>query len=389
MKYKVLHLSTSHSGGAGIAARNMSRELNLNGVSSAFISLENESFFPEDNEFAIKRSVLTKYQGGLTSRIQDLLSSKTYFTLVSVPALNIKDLQKFGTPGELTLHIHNWFNLAGIRTFRKLARRGYRFVFTLHDMRLLTGGCHYSLQCIGFKKGCKNCPHLPQVFSLATAKNHSRQVEFFREFSTVIRVVAPSRWLTSIASKHFFPLGITPEYVPNYHPSLPLNSKKTVSKFDSGRSLRLGIASANLSSYLKGGDLTDALLQEIKLRRIPADMLFLRDFSDQKDGMESFWSSIDFLLVLSRADNSPNVIHEARIHGVPVIGTDVGGIPELLDNAFDIKIETKDAKVPFLADLIENLLLRKEQYSKITPPAFEYSSESILKIAEVYRGFSV
>jgi glycosyltransferase involved in cell wall biosynthesis len=139
---------------------------------------------------------------------------------------------------------------------------------------------------------------------------------------------------------------------------------------------------------LKGGDLTDALLQEIKLRRIPADMLFLRDFSDQKDGMESFWSSIDFLLVLSRADNSPNVIHEARIHGVPVIGTDVGGIPELLDNAFDIKIEAKDAEVPFLTELIENLLLRKEEYSKAIPPAFEYSSESILKIAEVYRGLS-
>jgi glycosyltransferase involved in cell wall biosynthesis len=139
---------------------------------------------------------------------------------------------------------------------------------------------------------------------------------------------------------------------------------------------------------LKGGDLTDALLQEIKLRRIPADMLFLRDFSDQKDGMESFWSSIDFLLVLSRADNSPNVIHEARIHGVPVIGTDVGGIPELLDNSFDIKIEAKDAEVPFLTDLIGNLLLRKEEYSKATPPAFQYSSESILKIAEVYRGLS-
>ena len=36
MKYKVLHLSTSHSGGAGIAARNLSRELNLNGIPSAY-----------------------------------------------------------------------------------------------------------------------------------------------------------------------------------------------------------------------------------------------------------------------------------------------------------------------------------------------------------------
>jgi len=105
--------------------------------------------------------------------------------------------------------------------------------------------------------------------------------------------------------------------------------------------------------------------------------------------MESFWSRIDFLLVLSRADNSPNVIHEARIHGVPVIGTDVGGIPELLDNSFDIKIEAKDAEVSSLSELIENLVLRKQEYSKATPPAFEYSSDSIQKITEIYRELSI
>ena len=54
MKYKVLHLSTSHSGGAGIAARNLSRELNLNGVSSAFLSLDSGSYLSEVNEFAIR-----------------------------------------------------------------------------------------------------------------------------------------------------------------------------------------------------------------------------------------------------------------------------------------------------------------------------------------------
>jgi glycosyltransferase involved in cell wall biosynthesis len=215
------------------------------------------------------------------------------------------------------------------------------------------------------------------------------QMEFFQEFSTVIRVVAPSRWLTTLASKQLSVLGINPEYVPNFHPTRPLNSIKTISRFDSGRALKLGVASANLSSYLKGGDLTDALLQEIKQRRIPAEMIYLRDFSDLADGIELFWSSIDFLLVLSRADNSPNVIHEARIHGVPVIGTDVGGIPELLDNSFDIKIEAKDAEVPFLSELIENLVLRKVEYSKATPPAFEYSSDSIHKIAGIYRGLSI
>jgi glycosyltransferase involved in cell wall biosynthesis len=42
---------------------------------------------------------------------------------------------------------------------------------------------------------------------------------------------------------------------------------------------------------------------------------------------------------LSRAENSPNVIHEAKQLGIPVIASRIGGITELLDENFDIGIE--------------------------------------------------
>jgi glycosyltransferase involved in cell wall biosynthesis len=47
--------------------------------------------------------------------------------------------------------------------------------------------------------------------------------------------------------------------------------------------------------------------------------------------------------VLSRADNSPNVIHEAKILGIPVIATSVGGITELLNKNYDFLINPEDA----------------------------------------------
>ena len=31
-------------------------------------------------------------------------------------------------------------------------------VITLHDQRLLTGGCHYTTTCQGFMSDCSNCP---------------------------------------------------------------------------------------------------------------------------------------------------------------------------------------------------------------------------------------
>jgi glycosyltransferase involved in cell wall biosynthesis len=43
-------------------------------------------------------------------------------------------------------------------------------------------------------------------------------------------------------------------------------------------------------------------------------------------------STIDLVIVPSNQDNSPSVIGEALSVGVPVIGSDAGGIPEVLRN---------------------------------------------------------
>jgi glycosyltransferase involved in cell wall biosynthesis len=43
-------------------------------------------------------------------------------------------------------------------------------------------------------------------------------------------------------------------------------------------------------------------------------------------------STIDLVVVPSNQDNSPSVIGEALSVGVPVIGSDAGGIPEVLRN---------------------------------------------------------
>ena len=43
--------------------------------------------------------------------------------------------------------------------------------------------------------------------------------------------------------------------------------------------------------------------------------------------MASLLSTIDLVIVPSSQDNSPSVIGEALAVGVPVMGSDVGGIP--------------------------------------------------------------
>ena len=54
-----------------------------------------------------------------------------------------------------------------------------------------------------------------------------------------------------------------------------------------------------------------------------------RGFIDS-DGREAFFAEIDCLVVPSEwKDPAPLVVNEARARGVPVIGADIGGIPEI------------------------------------------------------------
>ncbi len=384
MKYAVLHLSTSHTGGAGIAARNLSAALNSAGIPSAFLAIANPDFFPEDNEISADRGKIQRLASGLNARFQRSLNRQTYFTLFSVPVLKFNAVRSLGGPESLILHIHNWFNLLDFKTMQKLAEAKYNFVFTLHDMRLFTGGCHYSLECNKYLHGCIACPKITWFLSLQTSRNLKRQKNFLQRYSSQIKVIAPSRWLTSIAAAQLEPLGISVAYVPNFHPEPKVDCSSPKVKLRGDHRLALGIASLDPNSYLKGGDLLPEIQKIIQQKSLPVQFIYLRDFENSPNGSSRFWKQVDYLLVLSRADNSPNVIHEARINGVKVLGTNVGGITELLIKNFDVPITLSHLNPTHIVNVIENLISSQESQDSVEPPKFNYSEGAISGISEVY-----
>jgi glycosyltransferase involved in cell wall biosynthesis len=46
--------------------------------------------------------------------------------------------------------------------------------------------------------------------------------------------------------------------------------------------------------------------------------------------MSNFWKNVDVLIVPSITENFPTVIAEAAYRAIPVIATNVGGIPEMI-----------------------------------------------------------
>ena len=71
--FKVIHLSTTHTGGAGLAARRLNQSLNILGVESVFLALSRLDFQVKLNEVSIKRNFTTKFLSGIMARLQSNL----------------------------------------------------------------------------------------------------------------------------------------------------------------------------------------------------------------------------------------------------------------------------------------------------------------------------
>jgi glycosyltransferase involved in cell wall biosynthesis len=352
---KVVHFSTSHTGGAGIAARNLNAALNKAGFDSAFLALDNENFIPAANEFAISRNRNQQLIGAASSLFHKYLYNETYFTLGSISALNSAQVKEL-VPQNSIIHIHNWFNLIDFDLLDELLGYGYKVVFTLHDMRVLTGGCHYSLNCLNYLADCSNCPYLPKGLQGFPKRILKETRSFFAGHDKQIFFIAPSRWLSDVAiSSKLIPESHI-KFIPNVHHFERIenrNQPQQILRSDK-RVLNIGIASLDAKSKLKGGDLLEATSLELASGGVKFE--FLSEYVSSGCGQDAFWAGIDYLLVASRADNSPNVIHEAKLRNIPVIGTKIGGITELLNLDFDIGIDEFQLNSAHLIGIFNSLL---------------------------------
>jgi glycosyltransferase involved in cell wall biosynthesis len=387
-EFKIVHLSTSHGGGAGIAARRLNHSLRSVGVDSIFVALSHKEFKLNEGEIEIKRSIISRIFSAISTKFSKLFQKKTYFTFISYASLNFRNLESFGGPENTIFHIHNWFNLVSFVTIKKLLKKKYRIVFTLHDQRLFTGGCHYSLDCEEFTSSCDKCPLLPYPINRVTKTLLLSQKKLISKYQNQITIIAPSKWILKLLNKSQVLKFSNSNMIPNVHNKML--SKIVLKNYDqpSEKSdLKIGIASVDRFSPLKGGDLVEKIQHVIVEAGIQVKLLYLSDYFQTKLNPESFWSSIDYLLVLSRADNSPNVIHEAKIRGLPVIGTNVGGISELLDLTYDFHIDMKENVVSQVLEIFkkissENLITNSNQ---IRENYLKYSSNALQDLIDVYR----
>lgn len=327
--WRVIHLSTGHAGGAGLAARRLNAGLNEIGVNSKFLALSKKSFKLQMNELGIKRNLFRITLSVLMLRFQKNYSKKIMFSSWSSNALNFKYFLSLGKNTNTILHFHNWTNLISEKNLLKLSSSGVKLILTAHDERIMTGGCHYKFDCRNLNAGCTQCPQVKYRWQkrIIQSAKHKKDMAL-KQMKNQPIVIAPSDWIASEIRNGSVYESNRIVKISNFLGSEWAKESRIHKKGGSKRTYLIGVASMSNDSYTKAGDVVKSLVNSKEVSKNNFRVIFLNEI-EAENAFPVFWKKIDALLALSRADNSPNVIWEALSLQIPVISVNVGGIPEI------------------------------------------------------------
>jgi len=341
LRVACLATTAGHSGGAAIAMERLAAGLRAQGASVEVVTRDHLpplERVPRRLERRIRRAV----------RESRTPLSNTLFTadwpawdVTSHPALTAADL----------VNVHWVAGFLATEGIRRLVEAGHRVVWTLHDMRPFTGGCHYAAGCSGFTDRCTACPQLAAPLHDLPARSLARARRRLAGLPLVF--VSPSRWLAEelVRSRVFDPRAHEVRVIPNgldldrYRPADAAAARRRLGLPAEGLGILLG--SVSLAERRKGNDAAVAAVTRaaatIAACGLPPPVVITSGAdapevpglachhlgSLDETGVLTAIQASDLHLTMAREDNLPNTVMEALACGRPVLATRAGGIPEL------------------------------------------------------------
>ena len=396
---KIIQLATSDQGGAGIAAKRTNDCLRLAGVESTLVTRDQNNVYSKVN---LPKQIKQKVQS-LKSSALTVMQSKAIQAgadLVTPLSLNTLDYEKLLKENFDILHIHAFYNFLNIKSISDLANLGIPIFITLHDQRLITGGCHYSRNCSQYQRGCNSCPQTRKIFNPIVSSTFNSQERLLKEHSN-IELISPSAWLANLCMDSVIARNRKVQIVHNPVPDKYFQN--SVSNYARNNRRYIGFAAANLNNPYKDLNVFVKAVNELNKKsneRISVHLIgegAAPDFSPDIEvsraapksdsGMIEELKKIRTLVVPSNQDNSPSVISEALAMGIPVIGSNVGGIPEMLRD-FQLPIFEPGNYLQLALLLNESIPLSTT--SEITSVASRKFSEKIIaqQLLKIYSSRS-
>lgn len=356
---RVLIVNTSEkTGGAAVAARRLLKALVDNGVKAKMLVRDKES---ED----IK---VVGLPGGWRRQWNFLWERWCLFCHLHFRRKHLFEIDMANTGYDITalrefleadvIHLH-WVNqgMLSLKSIRKILDSGKPVVWTMHDLWPATSICHYARSCEAYKSQCQHCPLLPggggkNDLSARVWKRKEHMLDGKR-----IAFVACSQWLAGEARQSALLKGQTVTSIPNaidtrlFCPADKQKARRDSGLPETGRlilfvSQRVTDRRKGMNHFIDAikllaeehpelkNDTAIAILgghsEELK-DRLALPVHSLGYVSDAKR-IAAIYNAADVFVLPSMEDNLPNTIMESLACGLPCVGFNVGGIPEMIDH---------------------------------------------------------
>ncbi len=291
-----------------------------------------------------------KIQAYLTRKSDKRLGSFSYPVLGN----NLAKLEEIKNTDVIYIH----WALKGMMNFRsmeQLARLNKPVVIFLHDMWNITGGCHHSFSCEKYKtEGCNNCPMFPaDKKNDLSAKEFRKKLRLYSKYNNLF-FVSPSKWLYDCAKESLLTKNKPVFYIPNildkilFKPADKTVARKILNVDTEETVIAFGAITVN-SPYKGWAYLQKALellskddsLKNISVLifgsaynkeiadAIPFKTRFMGYLLDEYS-TSLIYNAADVFIAPSLAEAFGYVVMEALSCGTPVVGFNVGGIPDMI-----------------------------------------------------------
>lgn len=356
---RILIINTSERiGGAAIAAGRLMESLKNNGIKAKMLVRDKQT--DEISVVGLERSWLTVWrfvwERIVIWKANRFKKNNLFAVDIANTGTDITNLPEFKQADIIHLH---WVNqgMLSLANIRKILESGKPIVWTMHDMWPCTGICHHARECTHYQQECHHCPFL---YTGGSKKDLSTRV--FRKkkdlYKTApITFVACSRWLAQMAKSSALLTGHTVASIPNpINTNLfkPRNKKEARTQCrlpEEGKLILFG--SVKITDKRKGVDyliescrLLAEKHPELKtslgvvvfgkqsqhLTNLLPFPVYALDYVSNEHDLVNIYNAVDLFVTPSLEENLPNTIMEAMACGVPCVGFNVGGIPEMIDH---------------------------------------------------------